>query len=134
MSFHEVQFPPRISRGATGGPGFKTTIVVTGGGYEQRNIDWQNARGRWEVGHNIKSPGDFGEVLAFFFARRGRAHGFRFKDWLDYRSTVNMQVEALPTDQAIGTGDGRDGRWGHDGFPAREVLRFGWVRIFARDR
>jgi uncharacterized protein (TIGR02217 family) len=108
MSFHEVKFPPQIARGAVGGPGFKTTIFAAASGYEQRNIAWSKARGRWQVGHRIKTPAQFGEVLAFFAARMGRAYGFRFKDWLDYRSTTDMQVAVSPTDQVIGTGDGSE--------------------------
>jgi uncharacterized protein (TIGR02217 family) len=41
-------------------------------------------------------------VLAFFYARRGRAYGFRFKDWTDYEIGNN----ATSTPQFIGTGDG----------------------------
>jgi len=35
-------------------------------------------------------------LIAFFRARKGRAYGFRFKDWTDYRAIG----------QALGTGDG----------------------------
>ena len=45
------------------------------------------------------------EVRAFFYARQGRAHGFRFKDWGDHKSCLPSGTPA-PTDQAIGTGDG----------------------------
>lgn len=79
MSFHEVQFPPQVARGAVGGPGFSTSIFAAASGYGQRNIGWSKARGRWQVGHRVKTPAQFGEVLAFFAARMGRAYGFRFK-------------------------------------------------------
>jgi uncharacterized protein (TIGR02217 family) len=48
--FHEVRFPDNIAYGATGGPEFATTVVVTGAGHEQRNVNWTEARGRWDVG------------------------------------------------------------------------------------
>jgi uncharacterized protein (TIGR02217 family) len=100
--FHEVLFPPDISFGSSGGPKFKTTIFVTDAGYEQRNIDWSRARHEWDVAHSMRDQ--FGEadlvsietLGAFFLARAGRAHGFRFKDWNDY----------LIDNQVIGTGDG----------------------------
>jgi uncharacterized protein (TIGR02217 family) len=44
-------------------------------------------------------------VVAFFEARNGRLHGFRFKDWSDYRSGLPSNVPS-PLDQPIGTGDG----------------------------
>jgi uncharacterized protein (TIGR02217 family) len=45
--FHEVRFPDNIAYGATGGPEFATTVVVTGAGHEQRNVNWTEARARW---------------------------------------------------------------------------------------
>jgi hypothetical protein len=64
--------------------------------YEQRNINWSSARGRWDVASGLKKQTQLDTLIAFFRARKGRAHGFRFKDWTDYKATG----------QAIGTGDG----------------------------
>jgi uncharacterized protein (TIGR02217 family) len=44
--FHEVQFPPDISYGASGGPGYRTTVITTVSGHERRNSNWTAARGR----------------------------------------------------------------------------------------
>jgi uncharacterized protein (TIGR02217 family) len=94
--FHEVRFPDNIAYGATGGPEFATTVVVTGAGHEQRNVNWAEARGRWDVGSGLKNQQQLDELIAFFRARKGRAYGFRFKDWTDYKTTG----------QLLGTGDG----------------------------
>ena len=96
MAFHEVRFPDDIAYGASGGPEFATTIVTMASGYEQRNINWQAARGRWDVASGLKNQTQLDTLLAFFRGRKGRAHGFRFKDWSDFRATG----------QLIGTGDG----------------------------
>ena len=48
-AFHEVQFPTSISMGAVGGPRFSTTITTLSGGTEQRNINWKQSRGEWDV-------------------------------------------------------------------------------------
>jgi uncharacterized protein (TIGR02217 family) len=64
---------------------FKTTIIELLSGHEQRNIDWSRVRGEWDVAHGIKTQDELDELLAFFYARQGRAHGFRFKDWNDFR-------------------------------------------------
>ena len=93
--FHEVRFPDNIAYGATGGPEFATTVVATGGGHEKRNVNWSEARGRWDVASGLKKQAQIDELIAFFRARRGKAYGFRFKDWTDYKATG----------QLLGTGD-----------------------------
>lgn len=95
MTFVETQFPTDISYGSSGGPAYSTDIVVTHGGYEQRNSNWSKARARYDVGHGIKTKAQLDELIAFFRARKGQAHGFRFKDWTDYEAS----------NQTIGTGD-----------------------------
>ena len=85
-AFHETaRFPTSISMGAVGGPRFSTTITTLSGGTEQRNINWKQARGEWDVSHGLKTEQQVDELLAFFHARNGKAYGFRFKDWSDYR-------------------------------------------------
>lgn len=86
VSFHEVQFPPKIAYGASGGPEFNTSITTTFAGFEQRNVNWQKARGRWDVSTGLKSKADMDGLQAFFRARFGKAYGFRFKDWSDYQA------------------------------------------------
>ena len=76
-SFHEVRFPDNIAYGATGGPEFATTVVATGSGHEKRNVNWSEARGRWDVASGLKKQAQIDELIAFFRARRGRAYGFR---------------------------------------------------------
>lgn len=86
MSFHEVQFPSDVSYGATGGPTYSTSIVMSDSGYEQRNINWAEARGKWNVAQGVKEDDQAAELVKFFRARKGRAYGFRFKDWTDYQA------------------------------------------------
>lgn len=98
MSFHEVRLPDDVERGAAGGPGFSTTITELASGFEQRNADWAKARMGFDIGYGIQDKQGFQEVIKFFYARRGRLYGFRFKDWSDYEAT----------DELIGTGNGTD--------------------------
>jgi uncharacterized protein (TIGR02217 family) len=93
-----VRLPDDIERGAMGGPGFKTTIITLSNGAEQRNQEWNKARGSWDVGYGIKDRADLMEVVNFFHGRRGRARGFRFKDWLDFSAvgqTVGTTINPL---------------------------------------
>jgi uncharacterized protein (TIGR02217 family) len=94
--FHDVQFPPDISYGASGGPGYSTSVITVASGHERRNSNWQAARGRWNVAHGLKKREQVAQLIAFFRARRGRAYGFRFKDWTDFQGLA----------QVIGTGNG----------------------------
>lgn len=95
MAFDEVRFPEDISCGASGGPQYSTDIVVTNGGYEQRRLNWEESRAVYNVAHSVKDKTQLDELIAFFRARKGKANGFRFKDWTDYQATS----------QQIGIGD-----------------------------
>ena len=86
MAFHEVRFPDNISRGARGGPERRTQIVELASGDEERNASWANSRRRYDVAYGIRRADDLAAVVAFFEARNGRLHGFRCKDWADYKS------------------------------------------------
>ena len=105
MSFHETRFPVSISRGAHGGPERRTDVVVLGSGFEERNARWAHSRRAYNAGYGVKSLDDLHAIIAFFEERRGRLHGFRWKDHGDWKSCA---PEATPTalDQIIGTGDG----------------------------
>lgn len=82
--FHDVRLPPHIERGAEGGPSFKTSIITLTSGIEQRNMEWSRSRGEWDISYSIQTKEDYSEIIKFFYARRGKAFGFRFKDWSDY--------------------------------------------------
>lgn len=86
MSFAEVQFPTDISYGATGGPMFLTDVVTTISGHEQRNSKWSQSRAKYNVASGVKTETQWQALIAFFRARRGKAVGFRFKDWSDYKA------------------------------------------------
>ena len=105
MAFHEVRFPDNISRGARGGPERRTQIVELASGDEERNASWANSRRRYDVAYGIRRADDLAAVVAFFEARNGRLHGFRYKDWADYKSALPSQAMTA-TDQQIGTGTG----------------------------
>src|SRR5262245_13696524 len=105
MSFHETRFPTAISRAAHGGPERRTDVVVLGSGAEERNARWANSRRSWNAGYGVKSLDDLHAVIAFFEERRGRLHGFRWRDPVDFKS---CPPESAPTalDQQIGVGNG----------------------------
>jgi uncharacterized protein (TIGR02217 family) len=83
-NFHDVRFPEDISYGSSGGPGFNTSVIDLASGHEQRNINWSLARAKYDASYGVKTREQMEEVLDFFYARRGKAFGFRFKDWMDF--------------------------------------------------
>jgi len=107
MAFHEVLFPAGISRGASGGPERRTEIVTLGSGFEERNQRWADSRRRYDAGYGVRGTDDLYAVIAFFEERRGQLHGFRWKDWSDYKSCAPLGAVS-PTDQVLGTGDGAE--------------------------
>lgn len=105
MGFHEVRFPTDISRAARGGPQRRTQVVSLASGHEERNQQWADSRRRYDAGTGIKDADALHQAVAFFEERRGRAHGFRWKDWSDFRSCAPLRTPS-PADQQIGAGDG----------------------------
>lgn len=105
MAFHEIRFPPSLSFGAEGGPERLVEIVTLANGFEERTAPWAQARRRFDAGLGLRSLDDLHAVIAFFEARGGQLHGFRWKDWSDHKSCAPSLVPS-PLDQAIGTGDG----------------------------
>lgn len=94
MAVDNARLPIAVEAGARGGPGFKTTIFTSDSGHERRNVDWERIRGRWDISYGITNKATLDVVRDFFVAQRGRAYGFRFRDWSDYLF-----------DQVIGTGN-----------------------------
>lgn len=101
--FHEVLFPLDIALKSAGGPERRTEIVSFGSGREARNARWAHSRRRFDAGYGIKTLEALRSAVAFFEERRGRLHGFRWRDRLDQLSGVSG---ISPHDQGIGTGDG----------------------------
>lgn len=106
MAFHEVRFPANLSFGSVGGPERRTEIVTLANGFEERNTPWAHSRRRYDAGVGLRSLTDLEALIAFFEARRGQLHGFRWKDWSDFRSCP-AHLRPGPQDQVIGLGDGR---------------------------
>jgi len=103
--FHEVLFPLDIALRSAGGPERRTDIVALGSGREERNARWAHSRRRYDAGYGVKTLDALSNVVAFFEERRGRLHGFRWRDRLD-QSSAAPGAALTAVDQVIGTGDG----------------------------
>lgn len=96
LSFVEYRFPECVSFGSQGGPGFKTSVFAFDSGAVTTQPEWDRMRARYEATFENATPADIQEVEEFFYGVRGRAIGFRYKDWSDYQIT----------NQNIAVGDG----------------------------
>ncbi|MBV8913793.1 MAG: DUF2460 domain-containing protein [Acetobacteraceae bacterium] len=86
-SFIEERLPDAIAyRTANGGPEWNTRIVISGGGYEQRNARWAAPLRSWDAARGIRTTADLFTVMAFHTAVQGRLIGWRFKDFLDFQA------------------------------------------------
>lgn len=97
QAFLDISFPGGVARGATGGPGFSTQIVTLASGAEQRNQNWANSRGRWNISTGIRDRADMSAVIAHFHVVKGRAFSFRFRDWNDFDATDQTMAQVTPT-------------------------------------
>ncbi|MFT3997277.1 MAG: DUF2460 domain-containing protein [Asticcacaulis sp.] len=102
--FHEVTFPARLAFGSGAGVERRVRITTLGSGHEQRVSPWALGRRRYLVGAGIRRLSDASALLAFFEAREGPLHGFRFRDFADGFSGVTEAI--TPMDQPVATGDG----------------------------
>ena len=110
MTFHDVRFPVDIALSSEGGPTRKTEIVALVSGREERNSPWAGSRRSWNAGYGVKSLADVEDVVAFFEARQGRLHAFRFRDPFDWTS-CRAGAAPGPLDQILGEGDGARARF-----------------------
>lgn len=104
-AFHDILFPMDVALGASGGPERVTQVVTSATGREERNTRLADSRRRWDAGYGVKTLAALSEVVAFFEERRGRLHGFRWRDRLDHSSAPPGHGPG-PLDQRIGTADG----------------------------
>lgn len=103
--FHEVSLPLPFALGASGGPERRVDIVALGSGAEARNTPWAHGRRRYDIGGAVRTLDELHTLIAFFEARRGKLHGFRFRDPFDCKSCAPSGA-VTPLDQQIGVGDG----------------------------
>lgn len=96
MSFLEIRFPESIAFNSSSILEFNTTIIKAKNGYEQRNINWNSNKMKFNIINGIKTKTELDELITFFRNVKGAGYGFRFKDFTDYQAE----------NQYIGVGNG----------------------------
>lgn len=116
MGFHGDLYPGQFSFGTQAGPGYQTVIAESDSGQEVRRSAWTQpgqpysarASMRYDLEQNVRTRAEVADVLRFFRARRGAAHGFRVRDDLDWSTaaTHNVAFDLLnPTHRHLMVGD-----------------------------
>lgn len=96
LMFYETNFPENISIHSKYYIEYNTQINKSKNGREQRISNKDEPLLYYNIISGIKTKDEIESIVKLFKLVKGRAIGFRFKDWLDY-STIN---------QTIGIGDG----------------------------
>jgi uncharacterized protein (TIGR02217 family) len=99
------RFPDDIAYGSKGGPGWSTNVVETDSGAESRNQRWSYPRHKFDVAYGIRTMARLENLLSYFHVVAGKAIGFRYKDFMDFKSCGRTGTPAA-TDSVIGTGTG----------------------------
>lgn len=96
MSFFETpRLPESIAIGAEGGPSYVVEVIPLRSGAEQRNLVQDQPLQRYSIAFLNRDTSEIETLTAFFRMAKGRTHGFRFKDLLDYQATTSTGVLSL---------------------------------------
>lgn len=106
MAHLEIEFPRDIAQGCQGMLERRDEVVLLSSGHEETNQRWVHARRSWNAGLGLRSGDDLAKIVTLFEEVRGRANSFRFRDWLDWRTSAGEKAAITPNDQPLGTGDG----------------------------
>jgi len=105
MAFIDDRIDVNISYGAQGGPRYRTEVAALSSGHETRDSKWSYPLFSYNLAYGVRSLEEMYSLQTAFHAAKGRANGFRMKDWADYKSCAPQDTLAL-TDSTLGTGDG----------------------------
>ena len=93
MAFIESpRFPESISYHSSGGPVWKTQVVQTSSGREQRIQTWQDPLRKWDAMNGVRTDAELDQLHAWFLVTAGMAHSFRWKDWKDCVATTANSI------------------------------------------
>lgn len=87
MAFLEQTISDLLALGFAGGPRFKTTVVQTDSGKENRNADWQFEKRRFDLGYAGRTQTEKDAIEAMFLIAKGKANGWRLRDPGDYTTS-----------------------------------------------
>lgn len=96
--FYDIVFPESISMKSSYMIEYNTIINKSKNGSELRISNYDYPLLSYNVINDIKTKKELEEIINFFKLVKGRACGFKFKDWLDYKA-VNQNIAVADGEQ-----------------------------------
>jgi uncharacterized protein (TIGR02217 family) len=91
--YHDIVMPPEFSQGSEMQVGFDTRITTLENGVETRMSKYRpEGRRTYSVLRGIASGALVQQMYRFFILRQGALNSFKFKDWMDYATTLSGEV------------------------------------------
>jgi uncharacterized protein (TIGR02217 family) len=82
--------------GFTARPEFLVTITERTGGYEKRTLRWEEPIYFYDgAPYGPRIASEIQRIWNFYHAMRATHRRFRFKDWMDYKSTTDSMQDAI---------------------------------------
>ncbi|MCR9120718.1 MAG: DUF2460 domain-containing protein [Phyllobacteriaceae bacterium] len=103
--FHDVAFVPRLPFGVNVASRRHIDVVALSSGHETRNSRTAETMRHYTIPVGKRPMAEIRAVLAFFEARGGPLHAFRFRDPVEPSTATNGPGPA-PSDVHLGVGDG----------------------------
>jgi uncharacterized protein (TIGR02217 family) len=95
------RFPSCPTFGFVAEPNYLVKITSREGGYERRQRVWSRPLSKYTgVPFGDQPQADIEQILYFWHAMGGMWSGFRFKDWVDYKS-CRLDATPAPTDMPL---------------------------------
>lgn len=66
-------------------PWWSVTVIALASGTENRNLNWTQARHKYDASLAVRTSDDYVEVLNHFHQARGRTHTWPLRDPIDHR-------------------------------------------------
>lgn len=89
--FYDIVFPESISIKSSYIIEYNTIINKSKNGGELRISNYDYPLLSYNVVNDLKTKKELEEIINFFKLVKGRAYGFKFKDWLDYKA-INQNI------------------------------------------
>ena len=83
--FHNIKFPDNICYDIVNSIIYDTNIIKSKNGREQRIINFSSGKNLYKLIYKFQNKNEIEKIVNIFNIVKGRANGFRFKDWFDYR-------------------------------------------------
>ncbi|MBN9542321.1 MAG: DUF2460 domain-containing protein [Alphaproteobacteria bacterium] len=95
-SFSEELFPLDIAYGSEVMLEYSTHVSTSKSGHEVRNVNWKHGRLKYNISYGIKTISQLKTLMEFFRDKKGKAVGFRFRDFSDFKAENERLQKIAP--------------------------------------